>query len=187
MYEHSALTTHSGLQFGGYPTYAGRQEQTAWLLTSLHWLFGPQGEGWQGFVGTGGAEKIDTNSDIDTATRLKIRKATENRVNWSAQFSVLEMGPILKLQLSYTGNHCKFTLLTLLLNESAVFERITSIRRPTRTQRCVINNLTFGITTAHTWARIDAFVIHASFVRWAIAVNYAFWTATFVRISEIFG
>lgn len=50
---HSLLILHSGWQFGGFPEYSGRQEQTAWLLISLHWLLGPQGLGWQGFVGSG--------------------------------------------------------------------------------------------------------------------------------------
>lgn len=49
---HSELTTHSGLQLGGLPIYVGAQEQTAWSFTSLHWLFGPQGEGRQGFIGS---------------------------------------------------------------------------------------------------------------------------------------
>lgn len=49
---HSELATHSGLQFGGEPMKVCRQEQTAWSLISLHWLFGPQGEGWHGFVGS---------------------------------------------------------------------------------------------------------------------------------------
>lgn len=33
---HSALTVHSGLQPGGLPTYVGKHEHTACLLTSLH-------------------------------------------------------------------------------------------------------------------------------------------------------
>lgn len=33
---HSELTTHSGRQFGGAPTKFGKQEHTAWRLTSLH-------------------------------------------------------------------------------------------------------------------------------------------------------
>lgn len=48
---HSELTTHSGLHPGGLPTKLGRHVHTGWLLTSLHWLFGPQGDGWQGFLG----------------------------------------------------------------------------------------------------------------------------------------
>lgn len=47
LWGHSALTVHSGLQAGGLPRYVGRQEHTAWLFTSRHWLFGPQGEGMQ--------------------------------------------------------------------------------------------------------------------------------------------
>lgn len=47
---HSELTMHSGLHVGGLPIKPGTQEQTAWLLISLHWLFGPQGDGLQGFL-----------------------------------------------------------------------------------------------------------------------------------------
>lgn len=49
----SELTTHSGRHVGGLPMYPGTQVHTACPLTSLHWLFGPQGEGWHGFVTTG--------------------------------------------------------------------------------------------------------------------------------------
>lgn len=47
---HSELTTHSGRQAGGDPTNVATQEHTAWPFTSLHWLFGPQGEGTHGFL-----------------------------------------------------------------------------------------------------------------------------------------
>lgn len=43
--EHSELTIHSGLQFGGIPIYSTKQEHTGWLLTTWHWLFGPHGDG----------------------------------------------------------------------------------------------------------------------------------------------
>lgn len=48
--EHSELIVHSGLQFGGLPKKLGRHEQDGELLISLHWLFGPQGEGTQGLT-----------------------------------------------------------------------------------------------------------------------------------------
>lgn len=44
----SELIMHSGLQVGGLPIYSGRQEQTAWLLKSRHWLLGPHGDGEHG-------------------------------------------------------------------------------------------------------------------------------------------
>lgn len=44
----SALTTHSGLQEGGVPTYPTWHEHTACPLISRHILKGPQGEGSQG-------------------------------------------------------------------------------------------------------------------------------------------
>lgn len=50
---HSELDVHSGLHVGGLPTYPWIQAQIACWLTSWHWLFGPQGDGWQGFVITG--------------------------------------------------------------------------------------------------------------------------------------
>lgn len=54
--EHSELPTHSGRHPGGLPTYSGKQEQTAWSLITLHWLFGPQGDGEQGFDGFSGSK-----------------------------------------------------------------------------------------------------------------------------------
>lgn len=41
---------HSGLHDGGVPTYPTTQEHTAWLFISLHWLFGPQGDGLHGWL-----------------------------------------------------------------------------------------------------------------------------------------
>lgn len=55
---HSELTVHSGLQPGGLPIYSGKQEHTACPLTSLHWLFGPQGDGLHGFLGASTFAKI---------------------------------------------------------------------------------------------------------------------------------
>lgn len=55
---HSALTMHSGLQFGGAPMYPDKQEQTAWPFCCLHWLLGPQGDGWQGSSGSFGSSVI---------------------------------------------------------------------------------------------------------------------------------
>lgn len=50
---HSELLTHSGRQEGGEPVMVGRHEHIACPLEpSLHWEFGPQGEGLQGFLYT---------------------------------------------------------------------------------------------------------------------------------------
>jgi len=49
---HSALVVHSGRHIGGFPIKYGKQEHTAWLLSSLHWLFGPHGEGVHGYIGS---------------------------------------------------------------------------------------------------------------------------------------
>ena len=45
---HSLLLTHSGLQFGGEPTYVGKQEHDGESPTTLHSAFGPHGDGLQG-------------------------------------------------------------------------------------------------------------------------------------------
>lgn len=45
----SVLTIHSGLQVGGAPRYPATQEQTGCPLISRQILFGPHGEGEQGF------------------------------------------------------------------------------------------------------------------------------------------
>lgn len=59
---------HSGLQPGGDPINSGKQEQTAWLLTSRHRLFGPHGFGAQGFLTSGG-----------TITKAVLNFATKKR------------------------------------------------------------------------------------------------------------
>lgn len=64
---HSLLLTHSGLQFGGEPTKSGKQEQEGELPDIWHWALGPQGDGWQTFIGSGGSDA--TNSVIS-----KLRK-----------------------------------------------------------------------------------------------------------------
>lgn len=46
--------THSGLQLGGLPMYVGLQLQDGDPPMSLHSLFGPQGDGTQGFTYAGG-------------------------------------------------------------------------------------------------------------------------------------
>ena len=46
---HSELVAHSGLQDGGLPKYPFRQEHAAFSFISRQILFGPQGEGLQGF------------------------------------------------------------------------------------------------------------------------------------------
>lgn len=50
---------HSGLQLGGEPVYSGKQEQDGEPFISLHWAFGPQGDGMHGLSGstTGSATK----------------------------------------------------------------------------------------------------------------------------------
>lgn len=54
----SEVVVHSGLQVGGLPKYPGKQEHTACSLITRQTLFGPQGEGLHGFVGTRTANMI---------------------------------------------------------------------------------------------------------------------------------
>lgn len=51
---HSLLLIHSGLQFGGEPMNSAKQEHDGDWPWTLHWEFGPQGDGTQGFpIGRG--------------------------------------------------------------------------------------------------------------------------------------
>ena len=67
---HSELTTHSGLQDGGLPMKPGEQEQTACWFTVRHWLFGPHGDGSQGFLGVSATTKLkqETNGNLHTCS-----------------------------------------------------------------------------------------------------------------------
>lgn len=49
---HSELEIHSGRQLGGEPINPGKQEQDGESPIALHSEFAPQGEGWQGFIGS---------------------------------------------------------------------------------------------------------------------------------------
>jgi hypothetical protein len=51
------LITHSGLHVGGDPIYPSWQEQTPCPLSTLQVLYGPQGDGMQGFILSIGATK----------------------------------------------------------------------------------------------------------------------------------
>lgn len=51
---HSALITHSGLQFGGVPIYCGKQVHDGYPPCSRHIANDPQGFGIHGFTGSGG-------------------------------------------------------------------------------------------------------------------------------------
>uniref|UniRef100_A0A1A9VW36 Uncharacterized protein n=1 Tax=Glossina austeni TaxID=7395 RepID=A0A1A9VW36_GLOAU len=68
VWEHSALTVHSGLQLGGVPIKASKQEHTAKLFASRHLLFGPHGDGWQGLPGFGG----HPHSELRTHSGLQL-------------------------------------------------------------------------------------------------------------------
>lgn len=55
------------------------------------------------------------------------------------------------------------------------------------TRRRMVKHLTFSVNTAGSWTWIDTFIIHtrSSFV--AICIYNAFWSASRVRIAEVFG
>jgi len=46
---HSLLLIHSGLQLGGEPINSDKQEHDGDSPCTLHWEFGPQGDGIHGF------------------------------------------------------------------------------------------------------------------------------------------
>lgn len=50
---HSEFATHSGLQYGGVPTYSGKHEQEGVSPLARHSAFGPQGDGRHGSCGNG--------------------------------------------------------------------------------------------------------------------------------------
>lgn len=83
--EHSALTTHSGLQFGGDPWYSGRHEHTAFPFFSMHLLFGPHGDGVHGW-GVSGGMSVGQDRD-DTAKFSEILNLEKN----ICKYSVCEM------------------------------------------------------------------------------------------------
>lgn len=54
---HSEFCVHSGRHDGGLPIYPLTHEHTACSLITLHWLFGPQGDGLHGFTFIGSLDK----------------------------------------------------------------------------------------------------------------------------------
>lgn len=89
---HSELTKHSGWQFGGEPIISGKQLHTAWLSSSRHWLFRPQGDGVHGVSGGTSwtvfwcwQKEINTTSNIEVGRVRKPSKwhKTDNWFLWS--------------------------------------------------------------------------------------------------------
>lgn len=64
---------------------------------------------------------------------------------------------------------------------------IPNVSRIATAQRRMVNDLTFGIGTAGSWARINAFLIEAGAIRRAFAVRNAFGPTFDVRVSVILG
>lgn len=81
---HSLLLIHSGLQFGGDPTNSGRQEQDGCPFISLHWEFGPHGDGLQGFFTSTGSSsgifQINRLSVVQTFLKLTYRDTSDERI-----------------------------------------------------------------------------------------------------------
>lgn len=76
---HSELTTHSGLQAGGEPTKLGRHEQIPCSLFTLHWLFGPHGDGLHGSTGGFGASRaVYRNEPYLWRKKIERRKDNNN-------------------------------------------------------------------------------------------------------------
>lgn len=60
---------HSGLQFGGVPVNSGKQEHEGESFTTWQIALGPQGDGWQRLIGTGGSSAvIRMNNILQTLT-----------------------------------------------------------------------------------------------------------------------
>lgn len=62
--EHCEFVVHSGWQFGGEPMKFGWHEQAARLPFAWHILYGPHGDGTQGFVTTFGSSSTDFKDDL---------------------------------------------------------------------------------------------------------------------------
>lgn len=71
----SELTVHSGRQLGGLPIKPCTQTHTACPFNSLHWLYGPHGDGIHKLIGSGGDSVNNTHKIIERLnTQHKKRK-----------------------------------------------------------------------------------------------------------------
>lgn len=75
--------------------------------------------------------------------------------------------------------------LTLLLNDVALDERITSVTALTSTQGSVVDSLTHGIVSAESWTGVLTPGFDASSVSRAVGVDDALWPAAFVGIADV--
>jgi len=78
-------------------------------------------------------------------------------------------------------------VLTFRWLKAAVSEWIAGVARPTSARRQVIHHLAVGVRPTRARARILTPVAYTGAVRCAVCVQYAFRTATFVRVTHIVG
>lgn len=78
-------------------------------------------------------------------------------------------------------------ILTLVFRNSTVSIWISGVAHSTCAGWHMTHNLTFGILTTTSAARILAFVANTGFVRWTVRVQNAFRATSFVRIAVILG
>lgn len=85
----SELIVHSGWQLGGLPMYSCKHEQTAWSLTSRHWLYGPHGDGTHGFMNswTTAAETNEKQSQLEVG-ETSIIFLTRSWITWAIWITV---------------------------------------------------------------------------------------------------
>lgn len=77
--------------------------------------------------------------------------------------------------------------LTSVLHGSAVSERVSGVSRLATARRYMIDNFANRINTARSWTRILTLVPYAGSIRCAVRVDYALWSATFVRVPVKIG
>jgi len=92
---------------------------------------------------------------------------------------------IWKIELLYLNKYKYNTELTLWSHDITGLVWVTGITWITNAWCDMVNHLTICIQTTRSGTRILTFVLYTSFNRWAICINNALWSTTFIRISEI--
>lgn len=85
---------HSGLQLGGAPMYPARQEQTACPFCGRHWLFGPQGDGWQGSWGCCGNSENNFIVRLSLQFFMPFRKNSHWNIPWGSGLQLEKGSPV---------------------------------------------------------------------------------------------
>lgn len=76
---------------------------------------------------------------------------------------------------------------TDIANHSAILEGIAAVTRNTRASGSMINDLTLSELSASSGAWVLALGLYASKSGYAIRVNNALWSTSFVRIADVIG